>query len=68
MSMVYVLKIRHHRMEYQILMFDSMQKVYDAVFEFYGMESKKHKGLDGFQHWLSNKDYGYFEVTTELIR
>ena len=68
MSMVYVLKIRQPRMEYKTLLFDDMQKVTDAVFEFFGMEDQRHRGLDGFQYWLMKKDYGWFEVTTEIIR
>ena len=68
MSTVYVLKIRHPRMEYKILLFDDMKKVNDAVFEFFDMEDQRHRGLDGFQYWLMDKDYGFFEVTTEIVQ
>ena len=68
MNFVYVLKIRHSGDEDQVFLFDSMKKVSDAVFEFFEMEDQRHRGLDGFQYWLMDKDYGYFEVTTEMIR
>ena len=68
MNFVYVLKIRHSGDEDQVFLFDTMQKVNDAVFEFFEMEDQRHRGLDGFQYWLMDKDYGYFEVTTEIIR
>jgi len=68
MNFVYVLKIRHSGDEDQVFLFDDMRKVNDAVFEFFEMEDQRHRGLDGFQYWLMDKDYGYFEVTTEIIR
>jgi hypothetical protein len=68
MNFVYVLKIRHSGDEDQVFLFDNMQKVNDAVFEFFQMDDQRHRGLDGFQYWLMDKDHGYFEVTTEIIR
>tara|TARA_B100001113_G_C21099060_1_gene617932 strand:- start:108 stop:314 length:207 start_codon:yes stop_codon:yes gene_type:complete len=68
MNFVYVLKIRHSGDEDQVFLFDNMQKVNDAVFEFFQMDDQRHRGLDGFQYWLMDRDHGYFEVTTEIIR
>ena len=69
MNFVYVLKIRHHGdWDAQVFLFDSMQKVNDAVFAFFDMEDQRKRGLDGFQNWLMDKEHGYFEVTTELVR
>jgi len=69
MNFVYVLKMRlEGDHEDQVLLFDSMKKVSDAVFDFFEMEDQRHRGLDGFQYWLMDKDYGYFEVTTEMVR
>ena len=69
MRFVYMLKIRHHGdCNDQVFLFDDMRKVNDAVFEFFEMEDQRHRGLDGFQYWLMDKDYGYFEVTTEIVR
>ena len=67
--MIYVLKMRlSGDYEDQILLFDDIRKVSDAVFEFFEMEDQRHRGLDGFQHWLTDKDLGYFDVSKELVR
>jgi len=49
-------------------LFDDIKKVSDAVFEFFEMEDQRHRGLDGFQYWLMDKDIGYFDVSKELVR
>ncbi len=69
MKFVYMLKMRLSG-DYDdvVMLFDDMRKVNDAVFEFFEMEDQRHRGLDGFQYWLMDKDHGYFEVTTEIIR
>ena len=69
MMMIYVLKMRlEGDHEDQILLFDDIRKVSDAVFGFFEMEDQRHRGLDGFQHWLLDKDLGFFEVSKELVR
>ena len=68
MNFIYVLKIRHSGDEDQVFLFDHISKVSDAVFEFFQMDDQRHRGLDGFQHWLMDKDYGYFDVSKELVR
>jgi len=69
MKWVYVLKMRlEGDYEDQILLFDHISKVSDAVFEFFEMEDQRHRGLDGFQFWLMDKDLGYFDVSKELVR
>jgi len=68
MKWVYVLKIRHSGEEDQVFFFDHISKASDAVFEFFDMEEQRSRGLDGFQHWLLDKDLGFFDVSKELVR
>ena len=67
MKWVYVLKMRlEGDYEDQILLFDDIRKVSDAVFEFFDMEEQRSRGLDGFQFWLMDKDIGYFDVSKRI--
>ena len=68
MKMVYVLKIRKSGEEGDIFLFDDIHKVADVVFEFFDAEDKRKMGLDGFQHWLFQRDIGYFDFWREIVR